>query len=156
MYEKFKYTSVAQDVDKTLEKIANKLEVKLNESISILNHTMGRIESYNDKHTLSSAIYPCDDNDLALEISSVKQILRKHVQKSKILKKAIKHQYFLSMKDLEQKGDTEIGQCKEVDHSMIWSNYVGQMQDKKNIVLLIDHGGSLSRQQFKIVKELCT
>lgn len=70
VFEKFKYTSVIQDVDKTLLKIVKKLESKLTEAFEILNQTKSVLEccnNYENVPLLQSSVNPCNRDELELE-----------------------------------------------------------------------------------------
>lgn len=70
----------------------------------------------------------------------------------KALKGVLKHYYFLATNDVVDKNNVEITKCQNNDQSLLWKNYIMHTHNVKKIMLLLDHGGSLSRQQFKIVK----
>ncbi|GJQ69938.1 hypothetical protein Trydic_g13334 [Trypoxylus dichotomus] len=126
VYNKFKYAPVLQDVERNLKRITDKLELKINESFTLLNKTCKFIEE----------LYYKGDNN-----------------RSKHIKSAIKQFYFLSNQDVTTIADTSISACKCQDHSLFWDVYVSRVITvPRNIMILLDHGGSLSKQQFKTVK----
>ncbi|XP_017769692.1 PREDICTED: VWFA and cache domain-containing protein 1 [Nicrophorus vespilloides] len=176
MYKKFKYTSSLQDVEKRLARISNQIESRINETHSILNETRKFIEYYytiTNISSFTSSIIPCNERDYILdefEISNtiinptniyieqpfnIKQVLKKQKVQNKKLKDAIKQKYFLSNMDVLNHHNADISNCNYHNHSLLWSTYMSRIKHKhKNILLLLDHGGSLSKQQFKIVNSI--
>lgn len=73
MYKSFKYTPILKDVDKFLKKFTNKIESKLNETISLLNQTKFTIQKYKlTEQEVHSTLVPCGnetdiEDDLAKE-----------------------------------------------------------------------------------------
>lgn len=60
MYDSFKYVPALPDVEKVINNITSKLEVKLSEVADVLNQTRTIIEKYfysNDCYSLNSAVF---------------------------------------------------------------------------------------------------
>lgn len=70
------------------------------------------------------------------------------------MKGAIKQIYFLSTYDVNRTDEVNLTQCGGIDQNLLWKTYLSRIKGKKNVMLLLDHGGSLSRQQLKILKAL--
>lgn len=79
-------------------------------------------------------------------------VLQKKIENTKVLKGAIKQLYFLSTTDVIRPENVETSQCHGQDQTLLWKTYLSQIVGSKNVMLLLDHGGSLSRQQIRIVK----
>lgn len=80
-------------------------------------------------------------------------MLKKQKANLKTLKESVKQLYFLSSSDVSSKSASEISKCENCDQSLLWKNYMSHIKTKRrNVVLLLDHGGSLSKWQFQIVK----
>lgn len=70
------------------------------------------------------------------------------------MKDAIKQQYFISNIDVNNLIYSPFSGCTGRDDTIIWNNYMSRNNYKrKNIVLLLDRGGSLSKRQFYIVQK---
>ena len=68
------------------------------------------------------------------------------------MKSGIKQQYFISSSDLDSNLYSPFVDCGKIDHMLLWNNYMARNNYvPKNVVLLLDHGGSLSRRHFAIV-----
>ncbi|KAB0801153.1 hypothetical protein PPYR_05507 [Photinus pyralis] len=169
LYSKLKYTKAMQDLDKVIAKIANNLESKLNESISLLVKAKEKIENLAKFHPfIQSAGTLCDDglygqfevvtvnsNNSYSELPlSTNQVLRKQLDSVKRLKGAIKQMYLLSRWDVISNAQNSVYNCNIRDESLLWKLYVLKNADStpRNVMLLLDHGGSLSKHQFHIVK----
>lgn len=80
-------------------------------------------------------------------------VLKKQKANFKALKESVKQLYFLSSSDVESKSLSEISKCENCNQSLLWKNYMSHIKRQhRNIVLLLDHGGSLSKWQLQIVK----
>lgn len=80
-------------------------------------------------------------------------MLKKQRANFTTLKETIKQFYFLSASDIMSKSTSEISKCENCDQSLLWKTYMSHTRSKpKNVLLLLDHGGSLSKWQFQIVK----
>lgn len=80
-------------------------------------------------------------------------VLLEEINNAKKLEGAIKQFYLLSTSDVESKQSVPIEDCRVQDRSLLWKTYQGQLVSvPRNIMLLLDHGGSLSKRQFQIVK----
>lgn len=73
---------------------------------------------------------------------------------AKKLKGVIKQFYLLSTSDVLNKNyNAPITNCMDHNQSRLWKLYIQQMNlARKNVMLILDHGGSLSKHQFSIVK----
>lgn len=141
-----------------MRKITGKLEVKINESFILLNKTRNIIEELYYKtgkeQNLDSFILPCNGESsdcVGFDIAG------NCISPTKNIKGAIKQYYFLSNYDVTTETDVSISRCKKQDHSLLWDVYIQRVKTvPRNIMILLDHGGSLSKQQFKIVKMIGT
>ncbi|KAK4871749.1 hypothetical protein RN001_015873 [Aquatica leii] len=168
LYNKLKYTKVVQDTDKIIVKIANKLESKLNKTLAALNKTRNKIEYYSKfTQSIQSTVTSCEDatydlnpittnsnksyDELSISIYNVFYKQKNGVDK---LKGATKHMYLLSKWDVLSNSYNSMYNCNTCDLSLLWKLYIGQNTNSvpRNVMLLLDHGGSLSKRQFQIVK----
>ncbi|KAF5272845.1 hypothetical protein FQR65_LT00441 [Abscondita terminalis] len=169
LYNKLKYTKVVRDVDKVIVKIVNKLENKLNETVALLNKTRNKIEYYSKfAVSVQSTVTSCGDDSYAeLDIimtnsnktytelpTSIYNVLYKQWNSVNKLKSAMKHMYLLSKWDVLSNSHNSMYNCNSCDLSLLWKLYILQSRSSmpRNVMLLLDHGGSLSKRQFQIVK----
>ncbi|KAF5289595.1 hypothetical protein FQA39_LY15042 [Lamprigera yunnana] len=170
LYNKLKYTKAVQDFDKVITKMSNKLECKLNEAITILNKTKDKIQQFSKFNTpVYSAVTSCTDdetdgrfevisknfNNSYMELpTSVNYILEQQRANVDKIKAATKQMYLLSKWDVLSNTQNVNNYCDNRDLSLIWKSYILQNSNSvpRNIMLLLDHGGSLSKRQFQIVK----
>lgn len=79
----------------------------------------------------------------------------KQFENFKLLKGSAKQIYLLS--SLDVKSDTTIPITNYINHdqSILWKNYMSHIKSSsRNVMLLLDHGVSLSKWQFEIVKSV--
>lgn len=73
----------------------------------------------------------------------------------KLLKGFIKQLYLLSSFDVKTDTYAPITNYKNHDQSLLWNNYMSHIKSTpRNIMLLLDHGVSLSKWQLEIVKSV--
>lgn len=73
----------------------------------------------------------------------------------KPISNALKQQYFISERNIRHKQYSQFSECFGHDEAVIWKNYMShQKYVRKNIVLVLDHGGSLSKRQLQIAKSI--
>ncbi|RZC40016.1 VWFA and cache domain-containing protein 1 [Asbolus verrucosus] len=94
-----------------------------------------------------------------LEIDYVKKLYASFKYTSTVIDanktKGIKQQYFISSSDVESYPYSPFTDCNEVDHMLMWNSFMSRNNySPRNIVLLLDHGGSLSKHHFYIVKSI--
>lgn len=84
-------------------------------------------------------------------------MLSKQKANAKKIKGAIKQIYLLSTLEVSSlSSNAPIANCKDQDQSILWKLYMKYRKSlPRNVMLLLDHGGSLSKQQFRIVKAVC-
>lgn len=71
------------------------------------------------------------------------------------LKGAVKQFYFLSSHDVSNETQSQLSRCDNNDLSLLWKTFMNRVKRRpRNVVLLLDHGGSLSKYQFQIVKAM--
>jgi hypothetical protein len=174
LYTTFKYTSTVIDTNKTVNEIAHKLEEKIDDIFSALLRAKVAIENMQvlDNTTKTrSTLLPCLQNasfdatqknhkecdnpvnEPQNDQLKLDYILKKLKSKMVIMKNGIKQQYFISSTDLESYSHSPFAMCNEIDHMLLWDSYMTRNNySPRNIVLLLDHGGSLSKQHFYMVK----
>lgn len=63
IYDNFKYVPALQDVENVIFNVSSKLEAKLNEVFTVLNHTKSMIEQYyysgQNSNQLRSTVFEC-------------------------------------------------------------------------------------------------
>lgn len=68
---------------------------------------------------------------------------------------ALKQQYFIYEKDVMKAQYSPFSECTGHDENIVWKNYMShQHYKRKNVILLLDHGGSLSHRQLQIAKTI--
>lgn len=175
LYSKLKYVAESQDFEKRVSKIAAKLGMKLNETFSVLYNIADVMSAYRtlDSQPLPSVIAPCyldeesgSGNQKSRNYEAVQQVLLKATGSYQAirLKKHLKHLYFLSSFDVasdlnlsSNNGGFGGGapECNRHNQSLLWSLYTNYHRSEgRNVLLLLDHGGSLTKQQLRTVKEL--
>ncbi|XP_066248264.1 VWFA and cache domain-containing protein 1 [Euwallacea similis] len=79
--------------------------------------------------------------------------MKRNISQHKPLLSALKQQYFISEQDIKHRQHSRLSECSGHDEALIWKNYmVHQKYVTKNVVLVLDHGGSLSKRQLQIAK----
>ncbi|XP_019765381.2 VWFA and cache domain-containing protein 1 [Dendroctonus ponderosae] len=167
--------SELNSVSSHLQQMVEKLENKINSVFSAMDDaTQILSELSSNKNEPSSALLPCAKEKTVVvdavlganlmnssNISNVlgsKYILyqmRKNVTKYKPLSNALKQEYIISEQDLNDLQYSQFSECLGHDETIIWKNYMShQNYLRKNIVLLLDHGGSLSKRQLHISKSI--
>lgn len=171
MYKTFNYTSAIINANKTVNEIVYKLEKKIDDIFSALQTTKAAIQNMqllNYTFKIRSTIFPCiknetdakfDDTVVTSGLYSFKfgfnawnynnsvLVLRKFNTQSHA-----KQQYFIFTSDLKTHVYSPFINCNKIDHMLLWNNFMSRNKyPPKNIVLLLDHGGSLSRRHFAIV-----
>lgn len=82
-------------------------------------------------------------------------VLRSNKRKMGSIRHAIKQQYIITDINNTQTKFSPFSTCKEHDDTLLWKNYIKRNKyTKKNVILLLDHGGSLSKKQLLIVKAI--
>lgn len=67
----------------------------------------------------------------------------------------IRQQYFISSWEMESYPHSPFKNCHEIDHMLLWKNYlIRNYYSSRNIIILMDHGGSLSKHHLHIVKSV--
>lgn len=81
--------------------------------------------------------------------------LHKNTSLYKPISNAIKQQYLVSERDIRSNQYSQFSHCIGNDEMIIWKNYMShQKYVRKNVVLVVDHGGSLSKTQLLIAKSI--
>lgn len=81
--------------------------------------------------------------------------LSTQLENFKLLKDSIKQMYLLSSFDVTSDTHVPITNYKNHDQSILWKNYMSRIQSTpRNVMLLLDHGVSLSKWQLEIVKSV--
>ncbi|XP_050314411.1 VWFA and cache domain-containing protein 1 [Anthonomus grandis grandis] len=81
--------------------------------------------------------------------------MKRYLDQYKPLGFALKQHYFVSESDIRNIDGSKFFQCNGRDPLSLWKNYMRYQQyQRKNVVLVLDHGGSLSKQHLQIAKSV--
>ncbi|EFA13000.2 VWFA and cache domain-containing protein 1 [Tribolium castaneum] len=153
LYKTFNYTSAIIDANKTVNEIVYKLERKIDDIFSALLTTKAAIQNLqmlNYTLKIRSTLLPCIKNQTDKSEEAIISLLDK-IKTHVITKNDTKQQYFISTSDLQCHYSPFIN-CERIDHMLLWKNFMSRNNyASKNIVLLLDHGGSLNKRHFAIV-----
>ncbi|CAG9759360.1 unnamed protein product [Ceutorhynchus assimilis] len=156
---------------KQLQDMVHKLENKINMIFSSMNNASKLLENPNVNKMDAYILLPCikeKNGVLDILVSSnlinnnsipsflgPKHIIHQMRRNISQLSNAIKQQYFISEKDIKHKQYSQFSECLDHDEGIIWKNYMShQKYVRKNVVLVLDHGGSLSKTQLQIAKSM--
>ncbi|KAL1492905.1 hypothetical protein ABEB36_011074 [Hypothenemus hampei] len=163
----------ANSVSSHLKHIVQKLEGKIFQVFSGMDNASLLLENSNVKNMeIPSVLIPCinkrngplnvfvdnslPNNSNINELIGSKYVLyqmRKNITQYKPIANALKQQYFIAERDIRDKQFSGFSMCCGYDEAIIWKNYMShQRYTRKNIIIVLDHGGSLSKKQLQVAK----
>ncbi|XP_030748339.1 VWFA and cache domain-containing protein 1 [Sitophilus oryzae] len=173
LFRNFKLYANDEDlIINTSRAMAHKLENKINNIFSAINNATllldnllsNRLESFSvllpctsDKNSAFDVLISSNliNNHSINEYFGSKYILYEMRRNMTLIPNALKQQYFMSDKDIRNIQYSPFSQCSDHDENIVWKNYMShQKYQRKNVILVLDHGGSLSYRQLQIAKTI--
>ncbi|XP_060536991.1 VWFA and cache domain-containing protein 1 [Cylas formicarius] len=170
LYGSFKYTLNENGIKTDLHLMSQKLLNKINnvfysmENASNILNTLPSIGS-------SSVFLPCikeEANVLDVLVNNYlvgnnsirdsfgsKYVLYQIGKNITLLPNAVRQQYFMLNNEFKETKHSPFLECSGHEESVVWKNF--RMQSKymtKNVILIVDHGASLSKRQLHIAKAI--
>ncbi|XP_056645974.1 VWFA and cache domain-containing protein 1 isoform X1 [Diorhabda sublineata] len=170
LYKNFVFIQPKDDLMKIVNNIAHKLETKITDIFSVLESSQLVIDTKLSKEnsvTLNSSVTPCflneslrnqynnnSYNSTENPLESI-NILDKMKQNFISISEGVKRQYFISDYEIKQLKRTPFLRCSESEENIIWSNYMKRnIYQQKNLILVLDIGGSMNQVQFNLLKSV--
>ncbi|CAG9855267.1 unnamed protein product [Phyllotreta striolata] len=166
LYKNLMFTQPSLDTIKIVNNIAHKIDIKISDLFSVLESTYMIIDAkltYENVTSLNSSVLPCflksswanplnTSNSYKSPFSTM-NILDKMKKNLNSMTDGVRRQYFISDIEVKALPRTPFLQCTECDEKLIWNNYLERnIYLRKNVVLVLDIGGSMSSAQFNLLK----
>ncbi|KAJ8936685.1 hypothetical protein NQ318_012504 [Aromia moschata] len=156
LYNNFMHAPGNADVLEHVKYMAHKLESKINNvfvTLDIAKSMVQHTSTSKDITSLPSLVAPCSLSDsekfnIRFDIEKIK----KHMGMNST---AVKRQYFISDSEVRKTLYSPFSPCNECEETIIWDNYIKRnVYQPKNIVLILDIGGSLGLSQLYLIKNI--
>ncbi|CAH0562656.1 unnamed protein product [Brassicogethes aeneus] len=174
-YSNFKFALTSIEAHNDVEKMAQKLNDKVEDIFSSLQNAQLFLEGGRStvNTSIPSIFIPClpdsyDADEQGLfsgSIFSENNTLFNHLEVGSILhrvknnmgtiKNAVKQQFIITDNEHTKSKYSPFSGCNNHDDSIVWNNYMSRNKyEQRNVILILDHGGSLNKKQINIVKSM--
>lgn len=175
LYSNIKYVNTKPNLDAYVIEMAERLEKKIFDAFTALDKAKDSLEdrrSFLNLTEIPAAFIPClqqntdkkvyklianalfsDDSNRTINQLDTGYVLQKMRHNMESIREAVKQQYFITDTDVKSSSSSPFSWCTSRDDTILWKNYMYRNNYvRKNVILVVDHGGSLSKTQLEIVK----
>ncbi|CAH1153371.1 unnamed protein product [Phaedon cochleariae] len=174
LYKNFNFFPWNSSVANRVGDISHKFESKIANIFAVIETGKIFINSQLDRRNISSisALTPCIEkmfkipknasSDECLSIFHLLEYSEVFLEVSEKIKKimgsvspTVKRVYLISNAEIEQSQRTPFHHCIGCDERLVWDQFMRRNNyEHKNVVLILDVGGSISQHQFQIMKSI--
>ncbi|XP_028147697.1 VWFA and cache domain-containing protein 1 [Diabrotica virgifera virgifera] len=166
LYNNFMFMQPTIDILKIVNTLAHKLETKITDIFSGLESSQLIIDAklfHENITSLNSSVNPCflkgpirtnyANKSFNKDFLDSIDVLEKMKSSLSTMSDGVRRQYFISDFEVQRLHRTPFLHCTECDEKNIWNNYIERnIYQRKNVILVLDIGGSMSLMQFTLLK----